>query len=238
MIVGNRILDLRLVKGASLDNLKHGTLDLTIGSIIPIGKEVESKKEQIAFEGACFLEPREMVWVLSKEEFTMPRNVTGLATLKTSFTKDGILALNVGIIDPMFAGPISTALINFSDRPRRIQIGDKFFRLIFLEHDDVSAFHREEESLDRTQYLNELRKKSYADFSPSFLNIPSFDDKYYAEKFWSIIFHGLLARWFMSITALLILAIFIWFQFTLGFYDFLAAKLQFVWGFLKPFHPG
>jgi deoxycytidine triphosphate deaminase len=60
-----------------------------------------------------FLEPREMVWVLSKEEFRMPANVTGLATLRTTFTKQGILALNVGIIDPLFEGPISTALITF-----------------------------------------------------------------------------------------------------------------------------
>ena len=37
-----------------------------------------------------------MVWVLSKEEFALPKDVTGLATLRTTFTKQGILALNVG----------------------------------------------------------------------------------------------------------------------------------------------
>jgi deoxycytidine triphosphate deaminase len=95
MIVGQKLLDLQLVTGATRDNLKHGTLDLTIGSIVPIGKEVEAKKKQISEDGTCFLEPREMVLVLSKEEFNMPSNVTGLATLKTAFTKDGILALNV-----------------------------------------------------------------------------------------------------------------------------------------------
>jgi deoxycytidine triphosphate deaminase len=132
MIVGQKILDLQLLTGGSRGNLKHGTFDLTIGSIIPIGKQVEEKKKQILKEQGCFLEPREMVWVLSKEEFKMPATVTGLATLKTAFTKDGILALNVGIIDPLFSGPISTALINFSDRPRRIQIGDKFFSIAIL----------------------------------------------------------------------------------------------------------
>jgi hypothetical protein len=58
MIVGQRLLDLGLVDGASSANLKHGTLDLTIGNIIPIGKEVNAKKKQILKEGACFLEPR------------------------------------------------------------------------------------------------------------------------------------------------------------------------------------
>jgi deoxycytidine triphosphate deaminase len=50
------------------------------------------------------LEPREMVWILSKEEFALPKDVTGFATLRTTFTKQGILALNVGIIDPFLTG--------------------------------------------------------------------------------------------------------------------------------------
>ena len=38
---------------------------------MPIGKETEAKRKQIKEEVACFLEPREMVWVLSKEEFNI-----------------------------------------------------------------------------------------------------------------------------------------------------------------------
>jgi len=224
MIVGQKIIDLKLVTGASLANLKHGTLDLTIGSIIPIGKQVDSKKKQISREGGCFLEPREMVWGLSKEEFDMPGNVTGLATLKTAFTKDGILALNVGIIDSLFKGPISTALINFSDRPRPIRIGDRFFRLVFLEHDDVSCFHSESENIDRDQYLRDLGNKSYADFAPSFLNIPSFDDKYYTDKFWSIIGNGFWNNKSVTFLIAAFLGILLWFQFSQGFGTFLWEK--------------
>ncbi len=54
MIVGQKLLDLRLVTGATRDNLKHGTLDLTIGSIVPIGKETEAKRRQINEEGRAF----------------------------------------------------------------------------------------------------------------------------------------------------------------------------------------
>jgi deoxycytidine triphosphate deaminase len=226
MIVGQKLLDLQLVTEATRDNLKHGTLDLTIGSIVPIGKEVEAKKKQIPEEGCCFLEPREMVWVLSKEEFNMPPNVTGLATLKTAFTKDGILALNVGIIDPMFTGPISTALINFSDRPRQIRIGSKFFRLIFFEHDDVAAFHVEDESISYHDYVRELKEKSYADFAPSFLNIPSFDDKYYTDKFWSIIWNGIWNNKSISFPLIAFVVILLWFQFEQGFWTFLSNKFS------------
>jgi len=238
MIVGQRILDLQLVSGASAANLKHGTLDLTIGSIIPIGRDVDAKKKQIRNELACFLEPREMVWVLSREEFNMPANVTGVATLKTAFTKDGILALNVGIIDSLFRGPISTALINFSDRPRRIQIGDKFFRLLFFEHESVTDFHAEDEGITRDVYLKELVTKSYADFAPSFLNIPSFDDKYYYDKFWTILISGVWNNKAISVPMLIIIAIFAWFQFEKGFGEFLWLKYEIIANFIKHFAGG
>src|SRR5947209_3059299 len=140
MIVGKSILDRGLVTGGGTSNLKNSTYDLTVGEIVPIGKRA-MKERQRNPTLSYFLDPREMVWVLSKEEFNIPATVTGLATLRTTFTKQGILALNVGIIDPFFQGPISTALINFSDQPRRIAVGDKFFRVAFFEHEDVTPHH-------------------------------------------------------------------------------------------------
>jgi len=179
-----------------------------------------------------------MVWVLSAEEFRMPPNVTGLATLKTAFTKDGILALDVGIIDSLFHGPISTALINFSDRPRRIQIGDKFFRLLFFEHEDVIDFHSDDENVKRDRYLIDLTTKSYADFAPSFLNIPSFDDKYYYDKFWTILASGIWKNKTVSVPALIVIAIFVWFQFDKGFGEFLWLKYEVIANFIKHFAGG
>src|SRR5712691_5628323 len=119
----------------------------------PIGKKAIRARRKDPIVSPYFLEPREMVWVLSKEEFDMPADVTGFATLRTTFTKQGILALNVGIIDPLFRGPISTALINFSDRPRAIRIGDKFFRIAFFPHSDVSAYHPKDENVESAEYV-------------------------------------------------------------------------------------
>jgi len=222
MIVGNELLD--LVSGGTSANLKHSTYDLTVGEIIPIGKKAILKRRKEPNVSPYYLEPREMVWVLSKEEFKMPSNVTGLATLRTAFTKDGILALNVGIIDPLFQGPISTALINFSDRPRRIAVGDKFFRLAFFKHADVSEFHRLNESIDRKTYIKNLEDVSYSDFSPSFLSIPSFDDEYYAKKFWSVLFYGFKSNPWISIPASIFMLLMLWFAFDHGFASFVAEK--------------
>lgn len=228
MIVGNDIIARGLVLGGGPSNLKNSTFDLTVGEIVPIGKKAIRARRKDPQISPYFLEPREMVWVLSKEEFNMPADVTGLATLRTTFTKQGILALNVGIIDPLFKGPISTALINFSDRPREIRIGDKFFRIAFFPHADVSAFHPNDENVERAAYVRQLENVSYADFSPNFLNIPKFDDEFYTQKFWSIIFYGLTKNLKVSIPILLFAAIVFSFLFHLGLYDYLADKLDIV----------
>jgi hypothetical protein len=109
--------------------------------------------------------------------------------------------------------------------------------LLFFEHDEVSDFHLDEEGIEKDKYIRELMTKSYSDFAPSFLNIPSFDDKYYADKFWSIIINGIMAKKILSFTIAVVLAIFIGFQFKLGFWGFLTTNLEWIWGFFKPFHP-
>jgi len=227
MIVGKSILDRGLVTGGGTSNLKNSTYDLTVGEIVPIGKRA-MKERQRNPTLSYFLDPREMVWVLSKEEFNIPATVTGLATLRTTFTKQGILALNVGIIDPFFQGPISTALINFSDQPRRIAVGDKFFRVAFFEHEDVTPHHPSTESVSRAEYIKQLEIISYSEFSRSFLNIPQFDNEYYSKQFYSVIFYGMTKNW--KRTGLLILAIGIvgWYLLETGLWQFYREKFNYV----------
>jgi deoxycytidine triphosphate deaminase len=223
MIVGADILARGLVTGGTPENLKNSTYDLTVGEIIAIGKDAVRARVKAPLS-TYFLEPREMVWVLSKEEFDIPNNVTGFATLRTTFTKQGILALNVGIIDAFFRGPISTALINFSDRPRRIDVGDKFFRVAFFEHADVSTFHTRDESVERSAYVKELETSSFSDFAPSFLNIPTFDDKYYENKLWGILYSSIIKNKYVSFPLISVTVVVVLFLFDLGFWTFLTAK--------------
>lgn len=235
MIVGKQILEKGLVTGGSEASLKNSTFDLTVGQIVPIGKKAVRARRKNPDVSFVFLEPREMVWVLSKEEFNMPADVTGFATLRTTFTKQGILALNVGIIDPLFKGPISTALINFSDRAREIRQGDKFFRVAFFPHSDVSAFHPKDENVDTTEYIRYLENVSYADFSPSFLNIPKFDDDYYFAKFWSLVWQGITRKKVISVPVLLLIGLVFWYLLDSGMWTFIAAKLDWIEAFIKKF---
>ncbi len=107
LIVGDRILKDSLIENGKPENLKNSSNNLTIGKIVPIGKEAYKKQRKSGLPEKYFIEPREVVLVLSEESFELPRNVTGLVTLRTSLTKVGLHALDVGIVDPHYSGPIN-----------------------------------------------------------------------------------------------------------------------------------
>lgn len=120
------------------------------------------------FEGDTYtLKPRGIVWLVSAEDYKMPDNVTGITTLRTTWTKQGILTLTVGIIDPHYEGPVSTALVNFSGSSFKIRRSEAFFRTAFLEHKPTEA---KSYKIEREKYIDDLIKDT-AKFSESFLTI-------------------------------------------------------------------
>lgn len=201
LIVGKSIISQNLIKNGVDTQVKHSTYDLTIGEIFPAGEKNNAVEKDELF----FLKPRQTVLVLSNEEFGLPGTVTGIATLRTTLTKKGLLALNVGVIDPYFNGPISTTLINFSENEVPIKIGMPFFRVLFLEHDDTKDFHRANEDKTTKRYREELQINAYRDFPKNFMNLPKFDDRFYANTAWRMI-KGLTKQyWYFSIPFWLIL---------------------------------
>lgn len=188
LIVGSEILEKGLIIDGCPSRLKHSTYDLTIGEIFPIGKDASKQKRQNGTLEQYSLQPGEMVLVISAESFKMPATVTGVATLRTTFTKQGLLALNVGIIDPHFEGPISTSILNFSDIPRDIETGEAFFRVIFYAHKEVE--HLKSENVTREAYIKHLDRDSRVNFSNSFLALPKAGDEYFAA-----IFNRLIISW-------------------------------------------
>jgi deoxycytidine triphosphate deaminase len=131
ILTSQQIANSNIVLPTSGSGQRNTTYDATVGRIIT--KQGECK------DGQFVLKPRGIVWLVSSEIFSIPDNVTGLATLKTGWTHKGVLALTLGIVDPGWSGPLSTSLVNFSKTDFTINVGDPFFRLIFMEHAPVAA---------------------------------------------------------------------------------------------------
>lgn len=105
-------------------NFRATSYDLRVGTIIDTnGKE----HSQYHVKSSSIIE------VISEETVCLDSKTTGFAHVKTSLSCEGLLALNIGIIDPGWEGPISTTLVNFGgDKSHLIQKGDLFLRITFI----------------------------------------------------------------------------------------------------------
>jgi len=165
MLDSDKIASLGIISDPVAKGRRATTYDATVGDIILDGLPIK--------EADYRLPKRGLVWVVSHEEFRLPPNVTGLATLRTTWTHNGVLALNVGIIDPNWNGPLATAVVNFSDKDFPITKGEPFFRVIFHEHAATSAPNV---TKSREAYLREISDKS-ARTPNTFLNLSSLADE-------------------------------------------------------------
>lgn len=163
------------IKSAGL--VKYGTdgrfnatsYDLGIGEIIdPTGCRHS--------EGGYAIKPQEIVWLVSRENVTLPANITAHANIRTSLCNKGLLALNFGIVDPGWSGPLATAIVNFSKREYFLQIEEKFLRLSFFCH-NAPGREIKPNVVDRRKYINERIGIAKTDFGTTFLNVNELSEK-------------------------------------------------------------
>ncbi len=170
LITGNQITEQTLLANAETGNIKGGCYYLRIHSIIPAGKEAESY-DPLKPKTIHTLEPGGLAWVISQEKFQIEKtSVTALVTLRSGFTKRGMLALDVGLVDANFFGPIGSLVINFSKKPIRLDAGEEFFRVLFFEHAEaVGKQIPPKVEYDHEEYAKKILSDMVGGFSGTFL---------------------------------------------------------------------
>lgn len=141
-----------------------------------------------------WLEPSHIATVITTQRLCLPDDVTGLATLVTSLTQKGILCLNVGIIDPCYEGQLSAILLNFSDKPRQIQLNDRLFRVIFFKHNKITGDSLERFEYPKYEYQKDLRQRAKFEFSETFLDVKGLH-KLVTVSAWKIVWQSVLTNW-------------------------------------------
>jgi deoxycytidine triphosphate deaminase len=101
--------------------------DLRIDTLIAKMDDGSVEKHTDDFD----LPPQGIAAVTSREIIRLPPDVCAFASVKTSLCRDGVLAINIGIVDPGWDGPISSTLLNFGKYNRPLKSGDAFLRLTF-----------------------------------------------------------------------------------------------------------
>ena len=129
ILTDTEIKSKQLIQYASEERLNSTSYDLGIGEIITSdGKRVD--------DAGYAIKPQEIVWLVSRENVKLPSTITAHASIRTSLCNNGILALNIGIVDPCWSGPLATAIVNFSKRDYYLTIEEKFLRLSFFQHNE------------------------------------------------------------------------------------------------------
>jgi deoxycytidine triphosphate deaminase len=161
MLSGKEIKSLGIIQHPVDSSFRRASYDATIGTIItPDGGETDT-----------FLLPsRGMVEVVSSERLKLPPGIAGYATVKTSLCNEGVLAINIGILDPDYEGFVSSTLINFGRSDRSLKIGDAFLRLTFHRFDNTGISPGNQTVLTGEEYIREKRAKVLQHLSPTFLN--------------------------------------------------------------------
>lgn len=161
MLTGEEIAARGIVEGLNPEGKRPTTYDATVGHIVRCGKEIQGDEFDLPSRG--------IAWIISEETFNVPCDATGLATLRTTWTHDGVLALNVGVVDPGWHGPLAAAVVNFSNSDFTIKKGDRFLRLMFQGHSLVES-HLSSKSAK--EYMEFIKKQSKL-YSNTFLNMES-----------------------------------------------------------------
>jgi dUTPase len=123
MLSGQDIRAAGVILGAMPTGYRASSYDVRVGQIITNNGEVHA---------SFCIPPQGIVQVISVERIKLPHDLSGLATVKTSLCNDGLLALNIGIVDPGYSGRISSFLVNFANVSRVLTQGESFLRLQFV----------------------------------------------------------------------------------------------------------
>ncbi|MGY1518993.1 hypothetical protein [Luteimonas sp. A482] len=141
-------------------------LTLTVGTIVNHkGEEVES----------LLLEPQGIAHLISEECIELPDKICALAHVLTRMCNEGLLTLNIGVIDPSWKNNLSSPVLNFSSERRLLKKGDKFIRLTFHSIEPLENLEGLERfrNTNEAEYVSGIRSRAVANFGKNFLDIKS-----------------------------------------------------------------
>lgn len=160
----------KILRRAIDENYFGPSYNLSVGEIVTMdGKRHEEYK----------LPPRGMILLTSHELFNMPKDIVGYTTVKNSLSINGIMAINIGIVDPEWDKPISSLIINFGNVDHLISKGDTFLRMTFhkfkayekTELSNIQNYSTNSDESDYKKYVKQRQKQSVNNLSNTFLSI-------------------------------------------------------------------
>jgi deoxycytidine triphosphate deaminase len=165
MLNRDQIVAKQIISGNfAKDCLRDAGYDLRIDTLI--GRKENG--EMVRYSDEFSLPPQGIVAVVSKEVLTLPKDVCAYASVKTSLCRQGVLAINIGVVDPGWNAPLSSILLNFGKDPYCLRAGDVFLRLTF--HSMMALTTAAEVTIDREAYEKDIEEKFKRRLAETFMD--------------------------------------------------------------------
>ena len=136
------ILHPRPEKNGPPYDIENASYDLSAGTAIwktptsdRYGGNIETRRYSTESAGnvqpTVTVQPGQMIFIVTREDISMPRHLCGTVYSRNSLALAGILALNAGHVDPGYKGPIAIRLINLRATPWTLTLGAAIFTITF-----------------------------------------------------------------------------------------------------------
>ena len=156
MITGERLLEAvktqTFIKGGDERCAEGVKYDFRMGKRLlkaKFGRAIDMTSPQIDHND-LFVEPGEMVFVLTQERIELPQNMTALLSPKRKLSHQGIMVLGGFCIDPLYPGRLLVGLYNFSSTRFPLVPEKKLIAAVFyqLEGNELSDFPEPEAAVE------------------------------------------------------------------------------------------
>jgi dCTP deaminase len=149
------------VKGGDPDSVEGVKYDFRMSSRVlksSKGRPVDLDKLTETEKTEMVVEPGEVVFVLSEERLTLPKNVMAQLVPKRKLSREGIIVLGGFCVDPLYEGRLLVGLFNYSStnfilEPLRKLIAAVFFE---LQENEIGTLKKPEASVE--DFPNDLKR--------------------------------------------------------------------------------
>ncbi len=156
MLSENNIVKLindNVIQNAKIGNAEGIKYDFSLSSRILKSKfktPVDINKLSETERALIFVEPGEVVFVLTEERLDLPSDIYVVLVPKRKLSHDGIMILGGLSVDPNYKGKLLLGVYNFSSSPFPLQPGKKIIGSHFfqLRADQIQASNKPEASID------------------------------------------------------------------------------------------
>jgi len=148
LVTGDELLEAvrrgTFIKGGDPDSAESVKYDFHLGPRIlkaGYGAPLDATRLTETEKSALFVDPGEVVFVLSEERLELPSDMMAQLSPKRKMAHEGILTLGGFAIDPGYEGKLLVGLFNFSSTPWPLQPGKKLIAATFykLDQQEVPA---------------------------------------------------------------------------------------------------